>query len=55
MFLSLAVFSVTAFLPDFKVIIRTIIIKDVIIALEDKVTVFINLRLDQVAVISQNG
>ena len=49
-----AVFFVTIFLLQLKIVIRTVVIEDLIIAFSKKVAVFIYFRLDKIAFIAQN-
>ena len=53
-FFAFAVFSVPIFLLNLKEIVCTVIIQDSIVSLSEKMTVFINFRLDKITFISKN-
>ena len=54
MFFALSIFFTAIFLLDLKVIIRTVIIKDLVVSAAKEMTVFVNIRLDHITFISEN-
>lgn len=54
MLFAFAIFLISIFLFNLKVIVGTVVIEDMVISLREEVTVFINLRLDQVPFLCQD-